>query len=92
MNWKYWLELGVGAALSGTVIGFIDGFMKGFATAIPIAGLNISGLAAGILCAYFAEKQPEMSDIRNILTGVAAASIGIGVEGIISGFIPKAAA
>jgi len=85
VEWKYWLELGVGAALSGTVIGFVEGFVAGFQA--PIEGVNVGALAAGVLVAYAAEKQT--GDLKNILTGTAAAAIGIGVEGLISGFIPE---
>jgi len=79
--------MGVGASMAGTVIGFFEGFIKGIAA--PVEGLNIGALAAGIVLGMASEKQ--MGDIQTLITGCAAACMGIGLEGLISGFMPKPA-
>ena len=86
-DWKKWLALGGGAALSGTAVGFVRGIIPEewgeFDTKI-----DVPSVVTAIIGAY-AYRRMDSGMAKDIVGGVVVGSVALAVEPFVSGLAEK---
>ena len=86
-DWKKWLGLGAGAALSGTAVGIVRGIVPEdwgeFDTKI-----DVPAVVTAIIAAYGYRQMGEGMG-KDLVGGVVVGSVALAVEPFVSGLVEK---